>query len=450
MTWRLIHADCLEAMREMDESSVDAIVTDPPYGLEFMGKEWDSLNVAKHGNAAMMPNGERNYRHDGRENVGGRLSRTAAPPTPKKNPRCRKCDRLKTDKEASRCKCEHPDWDTRTREFGWQMQEWHHAWAAEALRVLKPGGHLLAFGGTRTYHRLACALEDAGFEIRDCLAWMYGSGFPKSLNLTGDWQGWGTALKPAFEPIVLARKPLVGTVASNVMTFGTGALNIDGTRIEHASDNDLAESQAKNPGRGDTVTSGVYGAGRPQQSVNTSGRWPPNVILDREAAAMLDEQSGESVSRIGKPRSGPNGDGWGMTSTGAEYADTGGASRFYYVPKADSAERNRGLEHRAATNVNDGRATSIDNAYQRGDTLRHNTHPTVKPVALMQWLCRLVTPPAGVVLDPFTGSGSTGIAALREGFSFIGIEREAEYVEIARDRIIGDAPLLNTPAEVVA
>lgn len=313
MTWRIRHGDCIAVMGKMAPASVDAIITDPPYGLGFMGQQWDAL----------------------------------PPGLP---------------------------------------------WARECLRVLKPGGHLLAFGGTRTYHRLAVAIEDAGFEMRDCLAWLYGSGFPKSKNLDGVWQDWGTALKPAFEPIVLARKPLTGTVAETVFQHGTGALNVGECRTG-------------------------------------PGRWPANVLLDEEAAAMLDEQTGELPSqetRTDSSRGGRKGM-FGVASGGArrEYlGQSGGASRFLYVAKASTEERNRGTVG--------------------------NTHPTVKPVELMRWLCRLITPPGGLVLDPFVGSGSTGIAALRESFSFVGIDNEPEYVAIARARIVGDAPLLNGGLEEAA
>jgi DNA modification methylase len=384
---RIIEGDCIEVMRGMDAESVDAIVTDPPYGLGFMGKAWDAL----------------------------------PPGLP---------------------------------------------WAQECLRVLKPGGHLLAFGGTRTYHRLACAVEDAGFEIRDCLAWLYGSGFPKSLDVskaidksagaerevvgnnpnrrTGrrldaassfrsdrkhalsepefitapatpdaeQWQGWGTALKPAHEPIVMARKPLVGTVAGNVLAHGTGALNVDGCRIEHSGRRspNAADGTVHRPGG---VVEGGW-ADSPGFDVS-QGRWPANVLLDPEAAAMLDEQSGPRIgsasaspgNESGKPASGVPFVGGRITST---YADKGGASRFFYCAKASTRERSAGLDDR-------------------------NGHPTVKPIELMRWLVRLVTPPAGTVLDPFTGSGTTGCAAVLEGFDFIGIEREAEYAQIARARI---------------
>jgi site-specific DNA-methyltransferase (adenine-specific) len=253
----------------------------------------------------------------------------------------------------------------------------------EALRVLKPGGHLIAFGGTRTYHRLAVAVEDAGFEVRDCLMWLYGSGFPKSHNLHGEWHGWGTALKPAYEPAILARKPLRGTVADNVAQWGTGGLNIDGCRV------------------GDE-----------------GGRWPANIILDEEAAAALDEQSGVSVSKA-TPRNNKKVE--DMFLTGKKptvtqgHSDTGGASRFFYTAKASRSEREAGLDGVEAQ--------------------RANHHPTVKPIALMRYMIRLVAPHGAVVLDPFMGSGSTGCAAMVEGMQFVGIDITPEYVDIARRRL---------------
>ena len=249
---------------------------------------------------------------------------------------------------------------------------------------------------------------------------------------------------------MLARKPLAErNVAANVQRWGTGALNIDGCRIEGPK---LSGSgQQPFSANGVRQDNGHEAGGMRRGEFDTSqGRWPANVTLDETAAAMLDEQTGERRSGANPVRRGAdlerlafgefNGQADANPQRGAE---VGAASRFFYCPKADREERNRGLEHMAPTNVNDGRQTSIDNAYQRGDTLRHNTHPTVKPVELMRWLCRMVTPKGGTVLDPFTGSGSTGVAAMREGFEFIGIEREAEYVEIARARIVGDAPLFN-------
>jgi site-specific DNA-methyltransferase (adenine-specific) len=313
-------------------------------------------------------------------------------------------------------------------------------------RVLKPGGHLLAFGGTRTWHRLAVAIEDAGFDVRDSMAWMYGSGFPKSLDVSkaidkvaghwrgrageiesdngamsganyertekGDpiteaakqWQGWGTALKPAFEPVVVARKPLIGTVAENVQQYGTGALNIDGCRIE----TDEVRVQGSQRSTGATNMGGAREGGK----VYDAGRWPANVILDESQAAELNRQSGVITSapaKIGKP-SGTTFGGGEMRCEEAvlSYGDTGGASRFFYTAKASSAER---------PNV-DGVA-----------------HPTVKPLELMQYLVRLVTPPGGTVLEPFAGSGTTAEACIVEGFKCIAIEMTDEYLPLIVQRI---------------
>jgi site-specific DNA-methyltransferase (adenine-specific) len=334
----LYHGDCLDILRDLPDCSVDAVVTDPPYSLTFMGRDWD--------------------RHE----------------TPA------------------------------------AFQQWCELWATECLRVLKPGGHMLAFGGTRTSHRLACAVEDAGFEIRDSIAWLYGSGFPKSHNLTGQWQGWGTALKPAFEPIVVARKPLTGTVAGNVQAWGTGALNVDACRIgdgfgvvtfdrapraEDGSVYDLG-----------TVT-GVRASGQ--------GRWPANVILDEHQADALDQQSGEQRDgfHVGRNRDATqiSNEILGARRKDASdsgYGGSGGASRFMYTAKADAGERVR-----------------VDGI----------AHPTVKPLSLMRWLVRLVTPPGGTVLEPFAGSGTTVEACILEGLHCIAIEREADYLPLIVQRV---------------
>jgi site-specific DNA-methyltransferase (adenine-specific) len=355
--------DALALLREMPEASVDAVVTDPPYGLRFMGKAWD------HG----IPGA--------------------------------------------------PYW-------------------TEALRVAKPGAHLLAFGGTRTFHRLTCAIEDAGWEIRDCVMWVYGSGFPKSHNLHGEREGWGTALKPAWEPIIVARKPLVGTVADNVQRYGTGAINVDGCRV--------AADDAERNGNTQRSESVGYGVSAWQKSGTTpvSGRWPANVVHDgseevveRFPAEAPSTMTGRLpadavVPNPGRCEPGMFGVGGGI---GNVYSDSGSAARFFYCAKASRSERNAGLDC----------DVEYEHSGPRGHTLngdgsprpRSNHHPTVKPVALMQWLCRLVTPPAGIILDPFMGSGSTGVAADREGFSFIGFDLSPEYVKIARRRIAADCPL---------
>lgn len=304
---RLILGNCLDKLKDLPDNSLDSIVTDPPYGLSFMGKKWD---------------------------------------------------------------CEVPS-----------IEIWK-----ECLRVLKPGGHLLSFGGTRTYHRLVVNIEDAGFEIRDCIQWLYGSGFPKSHNIKeGDYKGWGTALKPANEPICVARKPLEKglTVAENVLKWGCGAINIDASRI-----------------------------GRVAYIPDAQGRWPANIILDEEAAAVLDEQSGVLKSGELKgyniPGASANGHLQGRASRLIEKstADSGGASRFFYVAKASKKDRGEG-----------------------------NNHPTVKPIKLMEYLIKLVTPLNGTVLDPFMGSGTTGVAAKNLGFKFIGCEMNPEYFKISETRI---------------
>lgn len=363
----ILAGDCIEQMRTLDAHSADAIVTDPPYGLEFMGKDWDGFGT---------PLG---------------------------------------------------------------FQTWSEGWAREALRVLKPGGHLLAFGGTRMYHRLAAGIEDAGFEIRDTLMWLYGSGFPKSHNLKGDWQGWGTALKPAVEPIVLARKPLIGTVAENVLTRGTGALNIDASRI--------GTEQVESGRAGRSGPSSFNPSIGGEKTFHT-GRWPANILLDEEAAALLDEQSGVSKSPA------PYGDrvsgeksmfGIGGLNHSKEFGDSGGASRFFYVAKASRSERNKGLD---AFELQDAQRWSahggIGDYYPDGTPRprkpERNIHPTVKPVQLMRYLIRLVTPKGGTVLDPFLGSGTTAVAAIEEGVAWIGCEREPEYLKIIEARIAAAQP----------
>jgi site-specific DNA-methyltransferase (adenine-specific) len=399
---KLILGKSEEQLCLLSDCSVDSIVTDPPYELGFMGKGWDSTGIA------------------------------------------------------------------------YNVDMWK-----QCLRVLKPGGHLLSFGGSRTYHRMASAIEDAGFEIRDQIMWVYGSGFPKSMDVskaidkaagaerevvgtkfglpgyrlgdTGDnevygdglangtakceitapatydakkWDGWGTALKPAHEPIVLARKPLIGTVIQTVLEHGTGALNIDASRIpgEPVPINKLEK------------WSGFGEEKRPDYTatVNNEGRFPANLIHDGSEEVLLEfAKYGESTSKKGKPRKSMSaGLGWGMTATGAEYDDKGSPARFFYCAKAGKKDRHEGLDDPGHQFKHGSTLRIVENTETKG-----NNHPTVKPTELMRYLCRLVTPPGGTVLDPFTGSGSTGKAAVLEGFDFIGIEQDETYIEIARKRI---------------
>lgn len=316
-------------------------------------------------------------------------------------------------------------------------------WAA-VLRVLKPGAHLLAFGGTRTYHRMTCAIEDAGFEIRDSLDWIYGTGFPKSLtHKTGMPEGQGTALKPGREPIVLARKPVVGTVAENVAQWGTGGLNIDACRV--GTTKDVPSSPTRTPGT--SLSGSVDGSLRREAGEESGhdpnvGRWPANVLLDEAAAAELDAQSG--IRKAGERPAKYSGI-WGNHNPENQgervVLDSGGASRFFYVAKPSRKERDLGCEHLQpktageATGRQEGSAGITPRAGAGRTGGAHNHHPTVKPVALMRYLVRLVTPVGGTVLDPFAGSGTTGMAARLEDRRFLGIELESEYLEIARLRI---------------
>ena len=378
---KLLLGDCLDKLKELEDNSIDSIVTDPPYGLSFMGKDWDKVKATKETQSQVV------------KGLGAGMKMTTL------------ADNI-------------------------EFEKWVTEWSMECMRVLKPGGYMLAFGGSRMYHRLASGVENAGFEIRDQMMWIYGSGFPKSRDIgkdiekikvggiknlkqigtkqgikvetgtsgysyskeyvpgksmggkqisgdipvyeiTNEWGGWGTALKPAHEPIVMARKPLSGkTVGNNVLEWGTGGINIDDSRIP--TDEELGRDFTKAKGN---IFGG--GAGIPGSITdgNTFGRFPANIIFDEEAGKLLDEQFE-------------------------------GTSRFFYCPKTNKSDRSEG-----------------------------NIHPTVKPTDLMLYLIRLVTPKGGTTLDPFMGSGSTGKAAIRGGFDFIGIEREEEYFQIAESRI---------------
>jgi site-specific DNA-methyltransferase (adenine-specific) len=355
----------------------------------------------------------------------------------------------------------------------------------ECLRVLKPGGHLLSFSGSRTYHRMVVRIEDAGFEVRDQIMWVYGSGFPKSHNIgkavdklqgnerevvgdkpyksgnlktenilggdysmdnrvqlqetkgTSEWEGWGTALKPSHEPIVLARKPLSEkTVAENVLRWGTGGINIDESRI--ATDDNTSRKVTDNKNQIEIISSKKVGSVTDDWMM---GRWPANIIFDEEAGQVLDQQSGISTGKVGMTQqSSPNKIYGEFKSTGDTKVndgktDKGGASRFYYCPKASKKDRDEGLDLHDDKTLNRVNSGGLENDPKWGPIVRKNNHPTVKPTALMLYLIKLVTPVNGTVLDCFLGSGSTGKAAIRGGFNFVGIEREKEYIDIAEARI---------------
>lgn len=316
---------------------------------------------------------------------------------------------------------------------------------AEVLRVLKPGGYLLAFGGTRTAHRMVSAIEAAGFEIRDQIAWVYGSGFPKSHNLekafrrAGDearaeeWAGWGSALKPAFEPICVARKPLAGTLVANVSAHGVGALNIEACRIPAEQRDGRRASGAKGDG-------GVYGESKTYDfSPATGGRFPANLAHDgsEEVLRAFPSSAGQKADqRAGLERNNRVYDALPETSGFPRRGDDGSAARFFYCGKASRSDREEGLEGLPTRPA--GQTGDDGNHITRKDKdipERANPHPTVKPTALMRWLVRLVTPPGGHVFDPFAGSGSTGKAALLEGCRFLGCEMTEEYIPVARARL---------------
>jgi site-specific DNA-methyltransferase (adenine-specific) len=422
MTYQILHGNNLDILPTLADNSIDSIVTDPPYELGFMGKKWDSSGIA------------------------------------------------------------------------YSVELWQ-----QCLRVLKPGGHLLSFGGTRTYHRVAVAIEDAGFELRDSIAWLYGSGFPKSLDVSKaidkqagaerevigrnpnsreqatkentlyesgtvgktafdtapstpeaqEWQGWGTALKPAFEPVIVARKPIEGTVANNVLKWGTGGLNIHASRIPH--NGKIANAGFAGYGAGYDAhnhPNRKYGNGLGGiiAEPNEAGRWPANIILDPYTAELLDEQSGTQKDGVAVRRNtNPNAfmpmsvyGKYKNATADSGFGGSGGASRFFYVAKASKRDRNEGLDDLDAQRHSDREladGVGGDNPRNRTNQAKQNFHPTVKPTSLMEYLIKLVTPPNGTVLDPFTGSGSTGKAAILQGFDFIGIEMTEEYLPIIEGRL---------------
>jgi site-specific DNA-methyltransferase (adenine-specific) len=361
-TINLLHGDCLEQMKALEDNSVDAIVSDPPYGISFMANKWD--------------------------------------------------------------------YDVPSVEV-WK----------EALRVLKAGGHALIACGTRTQHRMVVNIEDAGFEIRDVVSWIYGSGFPKSLNIHKKDErcpkGWGTALKPACEFFTLCRKPLSEkTVAANVLKWGTGGINIDGCRVG----TEEIKTQAKKKGSSFTSVGSAQGFNGCPESTHT-GRFPANLIHDGSQEVL--DGFPETKSSVGKKQTPSKSKRFRGLCTGTDkivgHNDQGSAARFFYCAKASKKDRDEGLDgfEEKRTTFADGTGLSKngDGTPRNQKPSNRNNHPTVKPTALMAYLCKLITPPDGVVLDPYMGSGSTGKAAVREGFSFIGCELDKDYFQIATARI---------------
>lgn len=420
-----MHGDMLEKVAELGDASVDAIVTDPPYHLttgKKGGSGMASLNVNSPAGRSRIGTGFMGMRWDGG--------------------------------------------DIAMRPETWAL----------LLRVARPGAHLLVFGGARTFHRVWCAVEDAGWEIRDTLMWLHGEGFPKSSNQHGDWEGWGTALKPAFEPILMARKSLIGTVAANLEAHRVGALNIEACRVPvtdgveyarnfsddrgHEGTRDAGEQGATNmrmgggsrplriPGKQSGFADVGVSAGSRAAGETTLGRWPANVLHDgsEEVLASFPNAPGALSSVSGNEPSTPARNVYGTYSRRPApnlRGDSGSAARFFWCPKASRTDRNEGLEGMPRQAVNWSSGDQSPGTFQSPNTDRENEnfHPTVKPTELMQYLIRLVTPLGGIVLDPFMGSGSTGKAAMREGMSFVGIEIDEQYIEIARRRIVGVAPL---------
>jgi DNA modification methylase len=445
-TFNLLQGDALEKLKELPDNSIDSIVTDPPYGLS---KQPDMMEVLQH-----WLNGD-DYKHNGKGFMG-------------------------------------KEWDS----FVPGPSIWK-----ECLRVLKPGGHMVAFFGTRTYDLGVLAIRLAGFEIRDQIAWLYGSGFPKSRDISKDmdkmegaarevvgkhiapgfaksnvdngqqsrstyefeklggavsdlakqWEGWGSALKPAFEPIVLARKPLEGTVAANVLEHGVGAINIDGCRVTSDGQHASSDRAGNGVGHGTHDGNGIYnGVGGVITAPHELGRFPANLIHDGsdEVVSLFPESKGQLAPVKGTEQShtGQNGiyGTYGRTSFDKREETETSAARFFYCAKASAADRDEGLdafELKKAAGLPmrsagvESTGEGLDGTKTHRDTKRKNIHPTTKPTTLMRYLCKLITPPGGIILDPFMGSGSTGKAAMYEGFDFVGVEMMPEYMEIAEARI---------------
>lgn len=460
----LYRADCIALMRTLPDSSVDSIVTDPPYGISFMGKAWDGADIEartarRRGFASHAPNAGPNGGHKSIAAEAGKYDLAPA---------------------AMRA-----------------FQEFSEEWAREALRVLKPGGHLLSFSSARTYHRMVSGIEDAGFEIRDQIMWLFGSGFPKAeiwteakatagqaesaTMIEAGFEGWARGgLKPAHEPICVARKPLIGPVATNVLAHGTGAINVDACRV-HADDALGGAYTVKRlkPGAALNETGGNW---RPQgadaalyHGKMAAGRFPANIIHDGsdEVLAAFPDAAGQQgdISYNSAPRERPGIYGSLSKGRGAEPSadsendgavgfkmkpgarrlDIGSAARFFYCAKASRADRNAGLDNLGPIHKHGATLRHMDNAV-RDSVAKGNIHPTVKPTDLIAYLQRLVTPPGGTTLDLFMGSGTGAKAAVREGFKFIGFEISAEYfpIAVARTRHEVDAVAAAVIADAAA
>lgn len=398
--------DNSEVMGELAENSVDAIVTDPPYGIRFMGSAWDNFNIEKEARRRdSYPVGEKRAA-SGRKTTGFGSSIEAG--------------KYDTGSSANQ-----------------HFQAWYAEKSREMYRVLKPGGHLISFGSTRTSHRMVCGIEDAGFEIRDTLNWIFASGFPKSKNRKD--LGLGSALKPAFEPICLARKPLDGTLDQNYAKWGTGYLNIEACKIPgepwtYGSQPDIRNANYK-PGENNGVFARNVVGGQ-------SGRWPANILHDGSEEVLVvfpesDGQQGLVGPEHGEKTSVHTYGDYGPRETTPPRGDMGSAARFFYCAKTSRADRNEGCEHLTKQPLLQSSGTENPGSFQSEGTDKssQNNHPTVKPTNLMRYLIRLVSPKGGVVLDPFMGSGSTGKAAMYEYCRFIGIDRQPEYIPIAEARI---------------
>lgn len=408
-----IHSGKLEdVLPAYAENTFDSCVTDPPYGIRFMGKAWDSFDIEKNGaNRDSYPVGEKRLA-SGRTSAGFGNSIEAG--------------KYKSDLIAMR-----------------QFQSWTTQWAEHVYRVLKPGAYLLVFASPRTYHRMVCGIEDAGFEIRDTIMWVFASGFPKSSNQSGDWKGWGSALKPAYEPILVARKPLPGTIPQNLAQHGTGAINIDACRIDGGGPWLYGNQPKLNGARYQPGQLTPLERHAENIEGGHNGRWPANLIHDgsEEVIALFPESKGQQ-GQVG-PEHGPK----KSVNTFADYGprdtctprfDTGSAARFFYCAKTSPLDRNEGLDHLddksggMVSNTSGQHITRRDVGYK--PKLLKNNHPTVKPTDLMRYLCRLVTRPDGKILDPFAGSGSTGKAAIFEKMLPTLIDMDAQWAPVQAGR----------------